>query len=65
MRELVARGGAQTVTPATLDVERVQLELAVVERQIARAESGQREDLARRRIVLRAELDAAMERSLA
>ena len=65
MRELVARGGAQTVTPATLDVERVQLELAVVERQIARAETGQREDLARRRIVLRAELDAAMERSLA
>ncbi|UGS37082.1 DNA primase [Capillimicrobium parvum] len=65
IRELVARGGAQTVTAATLDVERVQLELAVVERQIARAETGQREELARRRIVLRAELDAAMERSLA
>ena len=48
-----------------LDVERLQLDLAVVERDLARAESGQRTELARRRLALRAELDAALERSLA
>jgi DNA primase len=65
VRELVARSGTQTATTAMLDVERLQLDLAVVERQIARAEAGQRTELARRRHALRAELDAAMERSLA
>jgi len=65
LRELVARAGAQTVTTAMLDVERLQLDLAVVERDLARAEPGQRTELARRRLALRAKLDAALERSLA
>ncbi|MEZ5124029.1 MAG: hypothetical protein R2736_21105 [Solirubrobacterales bacterium] len=65
LRELVARAGAQTVTTAMLDVERLQLDLAVVERDLARAEPGQRTEMARRRLALRAELDAALERSLA
>ncbi|HEY8581605.1 MAG TPA: DNA primase [Capillimicrobium sp.] len=54
------------VRPATIEVERLRLELALVERQMA-APAGDvpRHQLARRRQELQVEMDHAMERSLA
>jgi DNA primase len=65
VRELVARAGAQEVQPAALEAERLQLELARVDRQLAAAETGHRVGLARRRSELQDQLGAALERSMA
>lgn len=58
---------AQRVTepnPATLETERIQLELAVVRRRLERAEPGAHAELARRRVDLQRQLDEWMDRSL-
>lgn len=65
LHELVARGGAQPVQPAVLEVERLRLELARVERQIQSPGDIPTAELARRKAALQAELDQAMERSMA
>jgi len=50
--------------PATLETERIQLELAVVRRRLERAEPGSHAELARRRVDLQRQLDEWMDRSL-
>jgi len=50
--------------PATLETERIQLELAVVRRRLERAEPGAHAELARRRVDLQRQLDEWMDRSL-
>jgi len=66
MAELVARATAAVPAEVTnLEVESLQLELARVDRQIVRAESGTRSELATRRRELQEELNRAMERALA
>jgi DNA primase len=61
---LVARAGAQAVKPAHLEVERIQLEQALLARRMAAARDGARAELAHRRIELQSRLDAAMEQAL-
>jgi hypothetical protein len=65
LQELVARGNMGAVEEAVLELERIQLEYALLERRIASAGPGEQAELARSKIALRAELDAAMERSMA
>ena len=54
---------SQSKLPA-LEVERLQLELALLERRIRTAGAGEKTDLARQRIDLRARLDDWLDRSL-
>lgn len=59
-------GTLDEVRPATIEVERLRLELALIERQMAApATEVPRHQLARRRQELQVEMDQAMERSLA
>jgi DNA primase len=64
VRRLADRAGKSQSKMAALEVERLQLELALLERQIATAEPGSRAKLARDRIELRKRLDDWIDRSL-
>jgi DNA primase len=68
MRELVVRAAREPVSPATLDAQRLQLELRRLDRRLAAArragEPGITE-LAGRRAAVKAEFDRAMERASA
>jgi len=64
VRRLAANAAKAQSKMATLETERLQLELALVERQIATAGGGEKTELARKRIELRARLDDWLDRSL-
>jgi DNA primase len=67
LAELVVEAGREPVQPAMLDVQRLQLELARVDRRIQRArgeESGDVSELATRRGEVKREFDRAQERAL-
>ena len=67
LAELVVEAGREPVQPAMLDVQRLQLELARVDRRIQRArgeESGDVSELATRRGEVKLEFDRAQERAL-
>jgi DNA primase len=64
VRRLDARAAKSQSKMAALEVERLQLELALLERQITVAEPGRKADLARRRIELRQQMDHWLDRSL-
>jgi DNA primase len=67
LAELVVEAGREPVHPAMLDVQRLQLELARVDRRIQRArgeESGDVSELATRRGEVKREFDRAQERAL-
>jgi len=68
LRELAVRAGREPATPATLDAQRLQLELRRLDRQLKAAASsgaGGVTDLARQKIALQAEFHAAIERASA
>ncbi len=58
------RAKAATSKTAQLEVERIQLEMALAARQMATAEPGTRAEIARRRIALQGQLDTALEKAL-
>jgi DNA primase len=65
--EIVVEAGREIRTPAMLESQRMQLELARIDREIARArgqESGEVSELARRRAEVKREFDRAYERAL-
>jgi DNA primase len=65
--ELVVQAGREPPAPAMLASQRMQLELARIDRDIARArgrESGEVSELARRRAEVKREFDLAYERAL-
>jgi DNA primase len=65
--EIVVEAGRETRAPAMLESQRMQLELARIDREIARArgqESGEVAELARRRAEVKREFDRAYERAL-
>jgi DNA primase len=67
LAELVVEAGREPVQPAMLDVQRLQLELARIERRIQQArgqESGDVSELATRRGEVKREFDRAQERAL-
>jgi DNA primase len=67
LAELVVEAGREPVQPAMLDVQRLQLELARVDRQIQQArgaQSGDVSELARSRGEVKREFDRAQERAL-
>jgi DNA primase len=67
LAELVVEAGRDSAHPAMLEVQRLQLELARVDRQVQRArgqESGDVSDLAHRRAEVKREFDRAYERVL-
>jgi DNA primase len=67
LAELVVEAGREPVQPAMLDVQRLQLELARVDRQIQQArgaQSGDVSELARSRGEVKLEFDRAQERAL-
>jgi DNA primase len=67
LAELVVEAGREPVQPAMLDVQRLQLELARVDRRIQQArgqESGDVAELATRRGEVKREFDRAQERAL-
>jgi DNA primase len=67
LAELVVEAGREPVQPAMLDVQRLQLELARVDRQIQQArgaQSGDVSELARSRGDVKREFDRAQERAL-
>jgi DNA primase len=65
MREIVGRAASiGDVRPAVIEVERLRLELALVERQLRARGDLPRTDLAHRRGELRSLIDHAMERSM-
>ncbi len=64
LAELVARSTSRQPKAPELEAERLQLELALLQRRIATAEPGTRAELARRRVALQAELGEWMERSM-
>jgi DNA primase len=67
LAELVVEAGREPVQPAMLDVQRLQLELARVDRRIQQArgeESGDVSELATRRGEVKREFDRAQERAL-
>ena len=67
LAELVVEAGREPVQPAMLDVQRLQLELARVDRRIQQArgaESGDVSELATRRGEVKLEFDRAQERAL-
>jgi DNA primase len=67
LAELIVEAGREPVQPAMLDVQRLQLELARVDRRIQRArgeESGDVSELATRRGEVKREFDRAQERVL-
>jgi DNA primase len=67
LAELIVEAGRERADPAMLDVQRLQLELAWVERQIQQArgrESGDVSELAKRRAEVKHEFDKANERVL-
>jgi len=67
LAELVVEAGREQSEPAMLEVQRLQLELARVDRQIQRArgqESGEVSDLALRRTEVKREFDRAYGRAL-
>jgi len=67
LAELVVEAGGEQPRPAMLEVQRLQLELARVDRQIARArasESGDVSELAGRRAQVKREFDRAYGRVL-
>ncbi len=67
LAELVVEAGREPVQPAMLDVQRLQLELARVDRRIQQArgeESGDVSELARSRGEVKREFDRAQERAL-
>jgi hypothetical protein len=67
LAELVVEAGREEAHPAMLEVQRLQLELARVDRQIQGArgrESGEVSELARRRAELKREFDGAYGRAL-
>ena len=65
--ELVVQAGREVPAPAMLESQRMQLELARIDREIMRArgrESGDVSELARRRAGVKQEFDRAYERAL-
>ena len=67
LAELIVEAGRDRADPAMLDVQRLQLELAWVERQIQQArgrESGDVSELAKRRVNVKQEFDRANEKVL-
>jgi len=65
--ELVVQAGREAPAPAMLESQRMQLELARIDREIIRArarESGDVSELARRRAEVKREFDRAYERAL-
>ena len=67
LAELVVEAGREQAHPAMLEVQRLQLELARVDREIQRArgrESGDVSDLARRRAEVKREFDGAYSKVL-
>jgi DNA primase len=65
--EIVVEAGRQPPAPAMLESQRMQLELARIDREIVRArrqESGEVSELARRRAEVKREFDRAYERAL-
>jgi DNA primase len=67
LAELVVEAGREKTQPAMLDVQRLQLELARVDRQIQAARgqgAGDVSDLAQRRGLIKREFDGAYERAL-
>jgi DNA primase len=65
LAELVVQAGREDARPAMLEAQRLQLELAHVERQIQRArvqKSGEVQELARRKAEVKLEFDRATER---
>jgi DNA primase len=67
LAELVVEAGRERARPAMLDVQRLQLELAGIERQIQRArarQSGEVSELAGRRAEVKRDFDRANERVL-
>ena len=67
LAELVVEAGREQAQPAMLDVQRLQLELARVDRRIQQArgeESGDVSELARSRGEVKREFDRAQERAL-
>jgi hypothetical protein len=67
LAELVVEAGREEAHPAMLEVQRLQLELARVERQIQRARGpggGDVRELAERRAELKREFDSAYGRAL-
>ena len=67
LAELVVEAGREPVRPAMLDVQRLQLELARVDRRIQQArgaQSGDVSELARSRGEVKREFDRAQERAL-
>ena len=67
LAELVVQAGRESPAPAMLESQRMQLELARIDREIVRArgqESGDISELARRRTEVKREFDRANERAL-
>jgi DNA primase len=67
LAELVVEAGRDSAHPAMLEVQRLQLELARVERQIRRArgqQSGEVSELAKRKATVKRDFDRANERVL-
>ena len=67
MAELVVEAGREAVRPDTLEVQRLQLELARVDRAIHRSRSSERgevSELARRRAEIKLDFDRAYARVL-
>ena len=67
LAELVVQAGGETPAPAMLESQRMQLELARIDREIQRAraqESGEVSELAVRRAQVKREFDRAYERAL-
>jgi DNA primase len=67
MAELVVQAGGESPAPAMLESQRMQLELARIDREIQRAraqESGEVSELAVRRAEVKREFDRAYERAL-
>jgi DNA primase len=65
--ELIVQAGREVPAPAMLESQRMQLELARIDREIVRArgrESGDVNELARRRAEVKREFDRAYERAL-
>ncbi len=65
--ELIVQAGREVPAPAMLESQRMQLELARIDREIVRArgrESGDVSELARRRAEVKREFDRAYERAL-